>query len=101
MTLDRAIGNFQEGIASGVAGFAYAAIIEALLKGFLGPYIPTILISGAMFIVGIVTSAETFTERSLWFILGVVFITMFLDPLSLLLGLVLFILGYFVRQRYS
>jgi hypothetical protein len=54
-----------------------------------------------MFIVGIVTSAETFTERSLWFILGVVFITMFLDPLSLLLGLVLFILGYFVRQRYS
>ena len=96
--IDRAIRNFGEGIASGVAGFAYAVIVEALLNQFLGPYIPVILISGALFVFGITSTSQTIANQNHWFVLGVAFISWYLDPLSLVLGAVLFAAGYVLRN---
>jgi hypothetical protein len=95
---DRAIRDFREGIASGVVGFAYAVIVEALLKQFLGPYIPIILISGTLFVFGIISTAQTIANQNHWFVFGVAFISWYLDPISLVLGAVLFLAGYVLRN---
>lgn len=90
--------DFREGIASGVVGFAYAVIVEALLTQFLGPYIPVILVSGALFVFGIISTAQTIANQNHWFVLGVAFISWYLDPFSLVLGAVLFAAGYALRN---
>jgi large-conductance mechanosensitive channel len=81
-----------------VIGFAYAVIVEALLTAFLGPYVPVILISGAMFVAGVISDANTITDQDHWFVFGVIFISVFIDLISLILAVVFLVGGYLLRR---
>ena len=83
-----------------MTGFAYGFIVEVLLKAFLGSYIPVILISLALLIAGVVSDAQTLANQDRWFVIGVVFITWFVDPWTLILGIILYVAGQIVRRRY-
>lgn len=98
--VNRAVHDFQRGIETAVIGFAYGIVVEELLKASLGQWVPALLISGALFLLGILSTAKTITDQNHWFVIGIVFITYFLDPLSLGLGVILFLFGYLLRRYY-
>lgn len=94
----RAIRHFQKGMISGVSGFVYAYLIEAFAVTLLGPYIPPFLISGGMFVWGVLTDAQTLADQDHWFVFGVVFISFFIDRVSLVLGVICLIVGLALRK---
>jgi len=96
--INRVIRHFQKGIASTVIGFAYAAIVQAFATTFLGPYAPPILVSAAMFIWGVLSDAQTLTDQDHWFVFGVIFISVFIDLVSLILGTLLLFIGLLLRR---
>ena len=98
--IQKLIDDFQEGMISGVTGFTYSLVIQALLGQFLGPYIPIALISAAMFIVGVISSANDIVEQRHAFVLGSAFITWYLDPIGLVVGFLCFALGWSYAHGY-